>query len=223
MIFAKICGIRRADDARTAVEAGANALGFNFWKGSPRYVSPSEAARIIAGVPANVWRVGVFVDEEPQRVLEIAEEAGLSALQLHGSESAAVLDQLGPYQKIKVFRVGADFRAEQLLDYESASAFLLDSFAANLPGGTGKVFDWSQAILAKAYGKIILAGGLNSHNVGEAILQVRPWGVDVSSGVESEPGKKAPELIRGFVEAVRRAEKQIREEEWVPDDLARPH
>ncbi|MBI3895723.1 MAG: phosphoribosylanthranilate isomerase [Acidobacteria bacterium] len=212
MIFVKLCGIRRMEDAQVAIEAGANALGFNFWKGTPRYISPPEAARIIATVPPSIWRVGVFVDEDPQRVFQIAAETGISALQFHGSESAKYLDQLGPYEKIKVFKVGTGFEPEQLRPYRSASAFLLDSFAAGLPGGTGKTFDWSQAIRAKEYGRIILAGGLRPQNVEEAIQQVRPWGVDVSSGVETEPGKKNPKLIQDFIEVVRRVEKFFEEE-----------
>ena len=212
MILVKICGIRRVEDAQTAVESGANALGFNFWKGTPRYISPPEAARMIATVPPSVWTVGVFVDEDPERVLEIAAETGVSVLQLHGSESAEYLDQLGSYKKIKAFKVRDDFQPEQLRPYRSASAFLLDGFAAGMPGGTGKTFDWSQAIRAQVYGKVILAGGLRRQNVEEAIRQVRPWGVDVCSGVETEPGKKDPKRIRDFIEAVRRVEKQIGEE-----------
>ncbi|MBI1956076.1 MAG: phosphoribosylanthranilate isomerase, partial [Acidobacteria bacterium] len=117
MIFVKICGIRRREDAQTAVESGANALGFNFWKGTPRYISPPEAARMIATVPPSVWTVGVFVDEDPERVLQIAAETGVSALQLHGNESAEYLDRLGPYKKFKAFRVGNDFQPEQLRPY----------------------------------------------------------------------------------------------------------
>ena len=212
MIFVKICGIRRLEDAQAAAAAGANALGFNFWKGTPRYISPPEAARMIAAVPTSVWTVGVFVDEDPERVLQIAAETGVSALQLHGNESAEYLDQLGSYKRIKAFRVGDDFQPEQLRLYRSASAFLLDGFTAGLPGGAGKTFDWSQAVRAKTYGKIILAGGLKRQNVAEAIRQVQPWGVDVCSGVEAEPGKKDPKLVQDFIEEVRRAEQQVGEE-----------
>ena len=211
MILVKICGIRRVEDAQAAIAAGANALGFNFWKGTPRYISPPEAARMIVTVPPSVWTVGVFVDEDPERVLQIATETGVSILQLHGSESAEYLDQLGPYKKIKAFKVSDDFQPEQLRPYRSASAFLLDGFVAGMPGGTGKTFNWSQAVRAKVYGKIILAGGLRRQNIEEAIRQVQPWGVDVSSGVETEPGKKDPKRIRDFIEVVRRVEKQIGE------------
>ena len=176
MVHVKICGIRRAEDAEVAIEAGASALGFNFWKGTPRYISPREAARILSAVPRDVWTVGVFVDEIPDRVREIAAETGVSMLQFHGSESPEYLDRLASFVKIKAIRVGNDFQPEQLGRYRSASAFLLDGFVASMPGGTGKTFDWSQAEKAKAFGRIILAGGLKAQNVGEAVRHVQPWG-----------------------------------------------
>ena len=209
MVQVKICGIRRAEDAEAAVEAGASALGFNFWKGTPRYISPREAARIRSTVPGDIWTVGVFVDETPERVLEIAAETGVTVLQFHGSESPEYLERLESFVKIKAVKVGSDFQPEQIRSYRSASAFLLDGFVAGMHGGTGKTFDWSQALKAKAFGKIILAGGLKVSNVGEAVRQVSPWGVDVCSGVEAEPGKKDPQLIREFIQAVRAAEAQL--------------
>ncbi len=209
MVHVKICGIRRAEDAEAAVEAGASALGFNFWKGTPRYISPREAARIRSTVPGDIWTVGVFVDETPERVLEIAAETGVTVLQFHGSESPEYLERLESFVKIKAVKVGSDFQPEQISRYRSASAFLLDGFVAGMHGGTGKTFDWSQALKAKAFGKIILAGGLKVSNVGEAVRQVSPWGVDVCSGVEAEPGKKDPQLIREFIQAVRAAEAQL--------------
>ncbi len=196
MVHVKICGIRRAEDAEAAVEAGASALGFNFWKGTPRYISPREAARIRSTVPGDVWTVGVFVDETPERVLEIAAETGVTVLQFHCSESPEYLERLESFVKIKAVIVGSDFQPEQIRSYRSASAFLLDGFVAGMHGGTGKTFDWSQAQKAKAFGKIILAGGLKASNVGEAVRQVSPWGVDVCSGVEAEPGKYYTQLIR---------------------------
>ena len=216
----KICGIRRAEDAEAAVQAGASALGFNFWKGTPRYIFPREAARILSAVPRDIWTVAVFVDETPERVLEIAAETGVSVLQFHGSESPEYLDRLESYLKIKAVKVGSDFRPEQISRYRSASAFLLDGFVAGMHGGTGKTFDWSQAQKAKAFGKIILAGGLKASNVGEAVRQVCPWGVDVCSGVETEPGKKDPHRIRQFVQSVRAAELQAAGDEMGPVDSA---
>ena len=220
MVQVKICGIRRAEDAEAAVQAGANALGFNFWKGTPRYISPREAARILSTVSRGIWTVAVFVDETPERVLEIAVETGVSVLQFHGSESPEYLDRLESYLKIKAVKVGNDFHPEQISRYRSASAFLLDGFVAGMHGGTGKTFDWSQAQKAKAFGRIILAGGLKASNVGEAVRQVCPWGVDVCSGVEAEPGKKDPQRIRQFVESVRAAELQAAGNEMGPMDRA---
>lgn len=209
MVPVKICGIRHAEDAAAAVEAGASALGFNFWNGTPRYISPAEAARIIAGIPQRIWTVGVFVDEALERVLDIASQTGVRVLQLHGSESPEYLQRLGSLPKIKAIKVSNDFQPEQLHRYPSASAFLLDCHVPGLVGGTGQTFDWSLAERATSYGKIILAGGLHPENVGMAVRQVRPWAVDVCSGVEITPGRKDPRRIREFIQAVRAAEAEI--------------
>jgi len=206
MVRVKICGLRRAEDVAAAVAAGADALGFNFWNGTPRYIAPAEVVRILESVPPTVLTVGVFVDEALERVLDIAAETGLAALQLHGSEPPEYLERLGSYVKIKAVKVGPDFQPEQLSRYRSASLFLLDGFVAGMVGGTGQTFDWSLAEKAKAHGKIILAGGLTPANVADAVRRARPWGVDVASGVEEEPGKKDPRLIREFIQAVRAAE-----------------
>jgi len=206
MTFVKICGIRRAEDAAAAVEAGADALGFNFWKGSSRYVDPREAARMVAAVPEGIWKVGVFVDELAERAVKIAQKTGLTAIQLHGSEPPEYLSGLGSFQKIKAFKVGDRFAPEQLRSYAAADVFLLDGFVPGRHGGTGQSFDWSQAVRAKAYGRILLAGGLSAANVREALAQVDPWGVDVCSGVETEPGIKSARRIREFVAVVRSAE-----------------
>lgn len=205
MVFVKICGITEMADARAAVEAGANALGFNFWRPGRRYIAPERAAEIIAALPAEVWKVGVFVDEEPAVVLEIARKAGLTAVQLHGKEMPEYLESLENYRKLKAFRVDANFAANQLARYR-ADAFLLDG-AGSTPGGTGNTFDWRQAIAAKQFGRVILSGGLAPENVGEAVRRVAPWGVDVASGVESAPGKKDPRRIEQFIRAAREAEK----------------
>jgi phosphoribosylanthranilate isomerase len=206
MIRVKICGLKRAEDAAAAVAAGADALGFNFWKGTPRYITPREAAQIVENAPPGVLTVGVFVNEAAERVIEIADETGIMALQLHGSESPEYLDELGAFLKIKALKVGPGFQPEQMSRYASASVFLLEGLVAGMVGGTGQTFDWSIAEKAKEYGKIILAGGLTPDNVAEAVRRVRPWGVDVASGVESEPGKKDPRLIRDFIQAARAAD-----------------
>jgi len=208
MLRVKICGLRRAEDAATAVAAGADALGFNFWPGTRRYIEPAAAARIVAEVPPQVLTVGVFVDEQPERVLAIAEQTGIMALQLHGNESPEYVDQLGDYLKIKTIKVAPGFQPEELSRYASASLFLLEGFVAGMVGGTGRNFDWSLAEMAKEYGKIILAGGLTPDNVAEAVRRVRPWGVDVASGVEREPGIKDPRLIREFIQAARSTEQE---------------
>lgn len=206
MIRVKICGLTRAEDVAAAVAAGADSLGFNFWRGSPRYIDSGRAARLVENVPPSVLTVGVFVDEELEQVLAIAEQTGIMALQLHGSETPEYVDRLGAYLKIKTLKVGDDFQPETLRQYESASLFLLEGYVAGRVGGTGKTFDWSRAERAKEFGKIILAGGLTPRNVAGAVRRVRPWGVDVATGVESEPGKKDPRLIREFIEAARSEE-----------------
>ena len=206
----KICGMRRAEEVAAAVEAGVDLLGFNFWPGTARYIPPAEAVSLIRSVPSHVWTVGVFVDETPERVLEIAAMTGVSVLQLHGSEVPEYFDRLGSIRKIKAFKVTESFRAEALAAYGSAYAFLLDGYVAGgLPGGTGKAFDWSHARRAGEFGKVIVAGGLNARNVEAAVRQAQPWGVDVCSGVETAPGVKDPKLIREFIRAARQAEHYV--------------
>ena len=204
MLRVKICGITRPEDARAAIEAGADALGFNFWRPGKRYIAPEAAAAIIATLPADVWKVGVFVDEPPDSVLEIVRRTGLTAVQLHGSESPEYVASLGGIPKVKAFRMDEGFQVERLGAY-AADAFLLDS-AGPQPGGNGAVFDWERAAAAKSCGRVVLAGGLTPENVGEAVSRVRPWAVDVASGVESEPGVKDPRRMIEFVRRARQAE-----------------
>jgi phosphoribosylanthranilate isomerase len=205
MLRVKICGLRRAEDVAAAVEAGADALGVNFWKGTPRYIEPRDAAAVIAAVPPSILTVGVFVDEPPERALEIARLTGVRAMQLHGSEPPEYLDVLNGYMKIKTVKVGPGFRAEEMRNY-NADLFLLEAAVAGMVGGTGRTFDWAAAEQAKHFGRILLAGGLTPDNVAEAVRRVRPWGVDVASGVETEPGVKDPRLIREFIRAARAAD-----------------
>lgn len=205
MVFVKICGITDLDGARAAVEAGADAVGFNFWRPGKRYVPPEMAAQIAAALPPEIWRVGVFVDESSDVVRQIARQVPLSAVQLHGAESPEYVDGVGECRPLKAFRVDESFLPESLARYR-AHAFLLDG-AGTTPGGSGAAFHWPRAVAAKRFGRIILAGGLRPDNVAEAVRLVAPWGVDVASGVEAAPGRKDPRLVRDFVRAVREAEK----------------
>jgi len=195
MVKVKICGITNLEDAQLAVDLGADALGFNFCKKSPRYIEPSKAKLIIEELPPLVSTIGVFADEfSPERISSIAHAVGLNAVQLHGSESPEYVKKVDELRVIKTFRVDPEFDLALLSAY-SAGAYLLDTFDPELMGGTGKVFNWEIAVAAKAYGRIILAGGLKQENIVEAIRQVHPYAVDICSGVESEPGKKDPERM----------------------------
>jgi phosphoribosylanthranilate isomerase len=207
-VLVKVCGITNWADARRAVEAGAGALGFNFYRRSPRYVSPAKARKIVERLPARILAVGVFVNEPAASVRRIARAAQLDWVQLHGGERPAEVAHLAEfYPVVKAFRVRAGFRPARLARYRSAAAFLLDSFHPGLRGGTGRRFDWRIARQAKRYGKIVLAGGLGPENVAEAIARVRPFAIDVCSGVEARPGKKDPARLG---ELMRRAEKAVR-------------
>jgi len=202
MIRVKICGITRPEDARLAVAAGADALGFVFHPGSPRCVAPEAVRDMVRGLPPFVLAVGVFVDETPDRMNELAAFCGLDRIQLHGSEPQAVADSLSR-PVIKAVRV-RDRESLETLDRFRCRAFLLDTHDPEAPGGTGKAFDWRLAAEAVARGhRVILAGGLTPENVAQAVRQVRPYGVDVSSGVEQEPGRKDPEKVRAFIRAAK--------------------
>jgi phosphoribosylanthranilate isomerase len=210
MVKVKICGITNWADAKAALDAGADALGFNFYPPSPRYIAPAEARRITTRIPKRASVVGVFVNEPAARVLEIARMAGLDMVQLHGDESPGIVSELAEsFLVIKVFRVRSGFRPARLARYSEAAAFLLDGFRPRLRGGTGKTFDWRLAVEAKHYGPIILAGGITPENVARAIAEVDPFAVDVSSGVESHPGKKDPSRIRAFMRAVETAQRRV--------------
>lgn len=210
MVRIKVCGITNRDDALAAVAAGADALGFNFYTRSPRYVAPSLARSIIEAVPREVWCVGVFVDEEsPAAVARLAEESGVAAVQLHGEESPAYCAALSGRPVIKALRVGASFAPEEALAYP-ADAILLDSFSRRARGGTGETFDWSLARRTRELvSQLYLAGGLTPENVGRAVRAVRPFAVDVCSGVELAPGRKGAELMGRFVAAARAAHEEL--------------
>jgi len=199
----KICGITSEADALAAAAAGADAVGFVFYEKSPRHVTPAAARSIIAALPPLITRVGVFVNPEEGLVRE-AVAAGIQVLQFHGEESPEFCRQQN-VPVIKGFRLKDELSLLSCRDYQGLP-WLLDSFVAGQAGGTGAVFNWDLALKAKASNPlIILAGGLTSDNVAEAIRRVRPYAVDVSSGVESAPGKKDAAKMRAFVAAVRAA------------------
>ena len=198
----KICGITRLEDAQEAVELGAAALGFNFYPPSPRYIEPRAAKAIGRRLPPFVTPVGVFANETAAgRVISIAREAGVTGVQLHGPGFPDLHELLSAFTLVVAVPVRDGFKAEDLAKL-SPSAYLLDAFDPERPGGTGKTFDWNAAREAKRYGPIILAGGLTPENVGRAIRVVRPFAVDVASGVESAPGIKDPAKLRAFFAAV---------------------
>jgi len=206
MVRIKICGITDLEDALLAANLGADALGFIFYAKSPRSVPPETAGEIIRQLPPFVLSVGVFVDEDAALVREIAARVGLDWVQLHGKESPDYCRSLGR-RVIKGFRIQDEGSLDALGQYQGAvQAFLLDTYQPGLPGGTGETFDWHLARRAQPYGPIILAGGLNDKNVAEAIKLARPQAVDVASGVEARPGKKDPEKLRAFIEAIRKFE-----------------
>jgi len=202
----KICGITDDDDARDAVLLGADAIGLNFYEKSPRYIDASRAAAIIETIPAFVSVVGVFVNHpNPQGLEDFALSLGLHAVQLHGNESPDYCSMVQRVKVIKAMRIDSGFKVESLRSYGNRM-FLLDSGTPAKFGGTGQTFDWSQAYGANAFGSIIVAGGLNPENVAEAVTRLHPFAVDVSSGVESQPGKKNYDKMRRFIEAVRRVD-----------------
>jgi len=197
-MIVKICGITNRGDALAGVDAGVSALGFNFYPCSPRYIEPEAAADLIRLLPAAIWKVGVFVNEAPERVAELVRRIGLDVAQLHGDE----LPRSAPVgiRVWKALRMHDSFDAAVMEAYQ-VEAFVLDAASGDLYGGTGMTFDWGRASgLGK---KVILAGGLDAGNVREAIRRARPWGVDACSRLEHAPGRKDHEKMRAFVEAAR--------------------
>jgi phosphoribosylanthranilate isomerase len=197
MIKVKICGITRLEDALAAADAGADALGFVFHPKSPRHVFPEQAASIIRHLPPFVQTVGLFVNESLETVNRTAGLCGLDVVQLHGEESPEFCDAV-TRRVIKAFRV-KDITCLEPMNAYGAAAFLLDAWSPSAHGGTGRTFNWEVAACAARVSRIILAGGLTPDNVAEAIRQVGPYGVDVSSGVEASPGKKDSRKIADFI------------------------
>jgi phosphoribosylanthranilate isomerase len=228
MTWVKICGITNSEDARNAVEAGADALGFVFYEKSTRHVPPQTARDIARHIPGTIERVGVFVGNPGRLAFQIADEVGLTAIQIHAKASSE-------NAKVRLFQTSDDVKRYIALSAHSffgrpedlevflmsnenrdvknrADAIFLDSGTSQYPGGTGQVFDWENAVplgetIKKAGFKLVVAGGLNSENVAVPMRTLGPWGVDVSSGVEARPGKKDPEKVRAFIAAVRNADK----------------
>ncbi len=214
-MWVKICGTTNLDDAQAAVVAGADALGFIFAP-SPRRISPKEAKKIIAELPKEVEKVGVFVNQKPEIILDTVETAGLTGVQLHGDETVEDLKELrraakGSLKFYAAMRMSAIGDPDQLVYWQPVlNAILLDSGVPSRRGGTGKKFDWDVAapfvrLLRRAM-NVVIAGGLEPGNVQHAIELFRPWGVDVVSGVEKDPGKKDHEKVRAFVKAAKAAQ-----------------
>ena len=193
----KVCGMTSLKDALVAVEGGADAVGFIFYKKSPRSVTMKTVREIVLELPPFVDTVGVFVDETAEQINKIADYCNLDIIQLHGDESPTYCKKIRR-KVIKAFRI-KDMQSVKKISNFQVSGFLLDTFSEKLHGGTGKVFDWNLALPAKKFGPVIMAGGLTPNNVQQAVRQIRPYGVDVCSGVESEPGIKDHKKVRAFL------------------------
>jgi phosphoribosylanthranilate isomerase len=224
MTWVKICGITNLEDAQTAVEAGADALGFVFFEKSSRYMPPEAVRDIVRQLPASTEKIGVFVDENLKQIEEVAERVGLTGIQmyvslsqLHRDEDRLIRGKTANYIALSVdeFVDGRNklegFAWPEGMK-EAVRAIFLDAGTKKEPGGTGKTFDWANAaptvrMLQRSF-RVVVAGGLTPTNVSEAMRILRPWGVDVSTGVEARPGKKDPEKVRAFVAAVRDADQK---------------
>ncbi len=203
----KICGLTTLDDAQAAIAAGADYLGFNFYPASPRYLKPETCAEILNQLRArraHVRTVGIFVNETPAQVRAVLDLCGLDLAQLHGAEPPEILQALWG-RAYKAFRGAGQAHAAYAAAGPGAPAFLVDAYAPQAFGGTGQVADWPAAQALAAHYPLFLAGGLTPENVAEAVRQVKPWGVDVASGVEDAPGKKDAKKIKDFVAAAKGA------------------
>jgi phosphoribosylanthranilate isomerase len=197
----KVCGIRRLDDAQLAVELGASAVGFVFWRRSPRYVEPELARTIAAALPEGVMVTGVFVDQPTTEVTNIADAVGLDAIQLHGGEAVGEYAAL-PQRLIKAVAIDDQFDPARIDVLPDDVAVLLDAHDPVRRGGTGRTIDWNIAAAIAARRETILSGGLNAANIADAVARVRPHMIDVSSGVEAAPGRKDPRKLREFFAAI---------------------
>ena len=210
MVRVKICGITNPADAQLAAELGAHAIGLNFYPQSPRSISPHDAAKIIKPLPPFVAPAGVFVNWAADPVIALSKALHLSSAQLHGDETPQTCAAIAQHLPIiKVFRIKKGSALPKFAEYRAANAFLLDAASTTDFGGTGKTIDWLLARRAANRHRIILAGGLTPENVAEAILTVRPYAVDVASGVESRLGKKDPAKLQKFFAEVARANREL--------------
>ncbi len=219
MTWIKICGMTNLEDALAAVDAGADAVGFVFYEKSPRNISVEAAREIVKRLPESIEKIGVFVNQREDVLLSVAERAGLTAVQMHGDrEDPHVADLVVKHKAhIKVLTAISMRQPNPegwalMWQPGSVEAFLVDSGNGSNHGGTGQAFDWAAAVQTldaiKRIGHIVVAGGLTPVNVGKAIAMLKPWGVDVASGVEASPGKKDPEKVRAFVRAVREIDRR---------------
>jgi phosphoribosylanthranilate isomerase len=211
-IRVKMCGTTRSEDAHAAVSCGVDALGFIFAPKSPRYIEPHQAARIIGELPPFVSRVGVFVDEDIEQLRSTVDAAGLTAVQLHGQETADYCMELKRSSRslgiCKAFRIGQGAGPADFTAYSTGvDAFLLDTYVKGVAGGTGAVFDWKLVKQLSIPKPLILAGGLTTENVSEAIRVTTPYAIDINSGVEDRPGVKNHQLLEQLMNIVRNAEK----------------
>jgi phosphoribosylanthranilate isomerase len=210
MVRVKICGITKPEDAKLCAELGAHAIGLNFYEGSPRCLSPFAASELIRRLPPFIAPVGIFVNWTQAPIIALCKALRLAVAQLHGDETSQVVDAVSRrLQVIKAMRLGQGTAAPDFSRYRSAVAFLLDSATTGQYGGSGTTGNWHLARVAAQTQRIILAGGLTPENVGEAIRIVRPYAVDVASGVEARPGKKDPAKLRTFFDEVNRASREI--------------
>ncbi len=197
----KICGLTSLEQALSCVELGADWLGLNCWSGSSRYITAEKALEIVDGLPESVSTVGVFVNESTDTLESIMRETGIDLAQLHGDETPENCKKITvPW--FKAFRVSPSFQPQRIQDY-GGETFLLDAYSKTHYGGSGQKIDWELASTVSAMGKLILAGGLAPENVADAVNKVRPWGVDVCSGVESEPGIKDLLKVKEFINNIR--------------------
>ena len=210
MVRVKICGITNVEDALLACELGADAIGLNFYGKSPRCISPFMASKVIRKLTPFVAPIGIFVNWDASPVTTLAKALGLSAAQLHGDEPPQLITEIAKkVPVIKALHVAKGSALPPFAKYRAATAFLLDAPHSGQYGGTGQTADWGVAHTAAKSHRILLAGGLTPENVAEAILAVRPYAVDVTSGVESKPGRKDPAKLNAFFEAVARANQQL--------------